>query len=528
MNTASAILFATTLSCAQLAQAAAVPPAGDLYTIKGTVHVVQGKSPAFTTSRVEPVFPNTTVSTEDSSAALLKFSDGQIAGLQSNTTLRIRNYQYRPDAPRDSLIVLSLVKGSARFVTGEIGKQNKSAFRLATPNATIGIGGTDFLLVAVDSKMYGHVQSGSIAMTNAAGVQVANAGQNVLAASSRTAVSVVPASSVPSGIFSELLAMPLDPAAIPVKMAIQDATPVVETPAPVVEAPLPVEKLSTPVPLATVTVPSAPEADVAPAQSVPVFESKPLVAPSDLPGPEIVSEPPPATTKAVAIVETLPEEPAVAARREEPAAFSSDKFGTGISAKVGTLGYGGELSVSISDNWVTARFGINSLHYNRNSTQSEISYDFKLQLKTASALLDFYPAMGSFRATIGLMYDNNSIDLTAKPTGATYTINGHIYPTSEVDSVRGSISFSKTAPYLGIGWGNPVAKGKGWGIVTDLGILLQGSPKTSLSAHCAASALACTPSAIQADVDAENAKLQNDLKNLKYWPVLSIGLSYQW
>ena len=46
------------------------------------------------------------------------------------------------------------------------------------------------------------------------------------------------------------------------------------------------------------------------------------------------------------------------------------------------------------------------------------------------------------------------------------------------------MTFNKVAPYLGIGWGNPVQNGKGWGMISDIGVLFQGSPKTTLTVTC--------------------------------------------
>lgn len=531
MNSTSAIrlAFVWLLLSFPSAQAASAEerPAGQLYLVKGTVQITQGKAAPRPAANLETVFQNTLISTGKNSAALLKFSDGQVVSLLADTAIRIRNYQYNVDKVEDSVIVLSMIMGDMRFITGKIGQQNKQAFRLATPNATVGIRGTDFMLAMDGRKMYSHVQSGSIAMTNATGIKVVEAGQNALAASSTSEIALVSASAVPSGIFSELLAMPVDPTAIAAPVATKDVAPAVEAAVPSIEpaVALAAETLAAPMPLATLTIADPVAiAEVEQTQSVAAVAVPPTAIVEEKPQP--APEP-----EALSVVETIPEAPPES-RNEEPARFASRKFGTGVAGKIGSLGYGGELAVSISDDMITARFGVNTLTYNYNSKSSEIDYDFKLQLQTASALVDIYPFKGSFRTSIGLMYNNNSLSLTAKPTGGTYTINGTAYPTSSINSVRGSIDFSKTAPYLGIGWGNPVAKGKGWGMVTDIGVLFQGAPKSSLTANCATTLTTTQCNTLQTalgpDVAAENAKLQNDLRNFKYWPVASIGISYQW
>ena len=119
--------------------------------------------------------------------------------------------------------------------------------------------------------------------------------------------------------------------------------------------------------------------------------------------------------------------------------------------------------------------------------------------------------------------------LTAKPNAAgQYTFNGTQYDGTYVGSFTGELKFNSTAPYLGIGWGNPVAKGKGWGFVTDVGVLFQGSPKVSSTVTCTQAAVTAgvCPTMQQSVADGAT-QLESDLKNYKYYPVISIGVSYQ-
>ncbi|MGC2165544.1 MAG: FecR domain-containing protein [Gallionella sp.] len=522
MNIASAIQPALTLFLLALptAQGATVKVAraGNLYVVKGVVQIAQGKMAPHSATNSEAVYSNTLINTGENSAALLKFSDGQIVNLLANTALLIRDFQYNPDTPKASVIVLSMISGSTRFVTGNIGLLNKQAFRLSAPNATIGIRGTDFMLAMHGKNMYGHVQSGSITMTNASGVMEVEAGQNVLASAS---ISLVSASAVPSGIFSELLAMPVDPTAIAAQVASKDVAPGIEATGPAVKpaVALPAETLITPIPLAALTIPDHVAADVVAHEPIPATPVLPaMIAPEEKPAPKPEAE-------KLSIVETIPEAPVPESRNDEPTGFAGGNFGTGVAGKLGTLGYGAELAVSISDNRLTARDGVNTFTYKYNANSSSINYDFKLQLENASVLADWYPFSGSFRTSVGVLYNNNEINLLANPTGGSYTIGNVSYPASQINSLAARVSFRPLAPYLGVGWGNPVAKNKGWGMLTDIGVLFQGSPVIDLVATCNPSA-ACTN--LQANAEIENARLQNDLRKFKYWPVASIGISYQW
>ncbi len=191
-----------------------------------------------------------------------------------------------------------------------------------------------------------------------------------------------------------------------------------------------------------------------------------------------------------------------------------------VAGKVGTLGVGAELSMPIADG-ITGRVGLNMFSYSVNTTRSTVNYDMKLQLQTVSALADWYPMDGGFRTSVGVFYNNNKATFNALPTAGSYTINGNPYTAAQVGTLQGAMTFNSLAPYIGIGWGNPVAKDKGWGFVADLGLLYQGTPKASLTTTGTALGLA-------ASVAAEQAKLQAALNSFTWYPVAMLGLSYQW
>ncbi|MDB5793467.1 MAG: hypothetical protein JWQ80_3491 [Massilia sp.] len=192
---------------------------------------------------------------------------------------------------------------------------------------------------------------------------------------------------------------------------------------------------------------------------------------------------------------------------------------------LGTTGLGLHLTTPLAAQ-LNARVGLNYANYSSSGNTSDVQYDFKLKLASIDALLDYHPFGGAFRVSGGLIHNGNSIDVNARPNAnGSYTINGRNYSAASVGQMKGEVEFRKVAPYLGIGWGN-AAQAAGWGVGMDLGVAFQGRPRTSLvSTGCAALAAVCTQ--IANDVAAENAKLAEEVKDLKFYPVVRVGVSYR-
>jgi hypothetical protein len=196
-----------------------------------------------------------------------------------------------------------------------------------------------------------------------------------------------------------------------------------------------------------------------------------------------------------------------------------------VSADVGSLGAGLHLIVPVQDGF-NARIGFSSYNYNYNGSTSDVDYDFKLKLQTIDALLDWYPLSGSFHLSGGFFHNGNKITSVAKPgINGSYTINGDTYTVAQAGSIDGSTDFRSAAPYLGIGWGNPASKEKGWGFTSDVGVVFQGAPSSTLtSSGCAATAQICTQ--LYNDLSVESSNLDQKTNNFKYYPVIRIGVSY--
>ena len=212
MKNLSIWIFALVMAASGNTFAAEAATGGYVHDAVGDVSVAVGKAAAQSAKVNDAIVSDTVINTGDKSHAVLKFEDGQVVVMQANSTFHVREYRYEAKQAEKSNILFSMLRGGMRFVTGLIGQRNRDAFKLTTPNATIGIRGTEFMVVMGNSPMYSQVVSGSIGITNAAGTAVFTAGQTAIVASATTLPAAISATALPAGTFTELGAIPAPPA----------------------------------------------------------------------------------------------------------------------------------------------------------------------------------------------------------------------------------------------------------------------------------------------------------------------------
>lgn len=202
------------------------------------------------------------------------------------------------------------------------------------------------------------------------------------------------------------------------------------------------------------------------------------------------------------------------------AANGAHAFGVGIRA--GTTGIGADIGFDIIPT-LSGRLGYSTFNYDTTVEDTDVKYDAKLKLSNFSALLDWSPA-GPFRVTAGFIPNANKIKVTAVPSGS-YNINGTNYTGSDIGSLSGEIKPGNSfAPYLGIGYGN--VAGAGFNFYADLGVMYMGKPKSTLNVVCGGALNAGQCTQLRNDVAAEQTRLTNESKNMKWYPVANIGVTF--
>ena len=180
-----------------------------------------------------------------------------------------------------------------------------------------------------------------------------------------------------------------------------------------------------------------------------------------------------------------------------------------IYTQLGTNGLGIGYATSVAPNWAV-RGQYNALPKQKFSGDvgdfgSGSSLTVEVDWNSAQILGDWYPMGDGFRVTGGAVFNNNKISVAGTGTvGSTAgaTVNAEVKMSDGL------------TPYLGIGYGTKPKMDKGLGFNMDLGIMFQ-NPKAKLTSSAAASETA-----------AEERQMQDAVDKLKYFPVLSFGISY--
>jgi hypothetical protein len=138
------------LAIATLSQAQTAAPAASSVGSAGEVEFVRGVGFAQTPGQQPRTLgkglalkEGDRVTTADGASAIVKLEDGTRMTVRPNTEMVLSQFKFKQDAPDNSL-VLNLLRGGLRSITGLIAKGSPNAARIQTSTATIGIRGTDF------------------------------------------------------------------------------------------------------------------------------------------------------------------------------------------------------------------------------------------------------------------------------------------------------------------------------------------------------------------------------------------------
>jgi hypothetical protein len=213
------------------------------------------------------------------------------------------------------------------------------------------------------------------------------------------------------------------------------------------------------------------------------------------------------------------------------------RFGLGVSGS--SLGVGVQAATAVTHR-ANVRVGGNFFNFRDDLTKDGVNYAAKLKLRSAQATFDQY-IKGGFHISPGvLIYNGNTASANiAVPSGQSFSLGNTTYYSSQANPLGGAggLNFNKVAPMILVGFGNMLPRSqRHFGLNFEVGGAYQGSPKASLNVNgfvCPFSDAqsnclnAATDPTVQANVQSERTKINNNVSAFKFFPVVSLTLSYK-
>jgi hypothetical protein len=193
----------------------------------------------------------------------------------------------------------------------------------------------------------------------------------------------------------------------------------------------------------------------------------------------------------------------------------------GIAARASTLGAGAEVSFRAT-RMIGVRIGGNYLEFSRDATIEDIAYHVTPHFESGTAILDLYPLGGSFHLSGGVLFNRNQGELVAR-LAHDVQIGNQTYTPEQVGSLTGTLTFKRSAPYVGLGF----AGRSRIALLFDLGVGITGQPQMTLVGQT--NLTGQEKAEFDANVAREQDRVQAEItkhKFLKFHPVVSLGLKF--
>ncbi len=140
---------------------------GKVIIAKGETYAIDMNDNYRALNRRSDIQEGDTIVTGKDSELHIRFKDNAMLALRADTQLMINDY--RGGSTEQDKVFMELLSGGFRTITGSFGKSNKDAYEIKTPNASIGIRGTNYEALLTDNSLLIGVYDGGIWVLNNTG-----------------------------------------------------------------------------------------------------------------------------------------------------------------------------------------------------------------------------------------------------------------------------------------------------------------------------------------------------------------------
>jgi hypothetical protein len=201
-------------------------------------------------------------------------------------------------------------------------------------------------------------------------------------------------------------------------------------------------------------------------------------------------------------------------------AASAFAEGHAVGLKVGAFGLGAEYTHELTER-LAVRGAIYGSQLGFDAEESGIDYEADVVWDSLTAGVDFHPLQSALRLSLGIMKNDNALELVSRPA-TSQTIGDTTYTPAQIGVLLGSIGFDDTATFAGIGW-DWSRDASVFGMSLDIGVVDQGKPVVTLRG----SGTLLGDPAFQQDINAEAVQLTDEASDLDLVPFLSLGFQFR-
>ena len=166
-RTPAPVVFRPTLCFLLLLVLGGVPmalaePVGKAEEVTGEVILIRGEHPPRPLKQGEALLAKDEVRTGKGGRVAIALPDGSRLELDENGRLRLARYLLRPQPEG----LFDLWMGHLRALVGDLFSRKEESFRVRTPNAVLGVQGTDFEVRVAAEETRVEVRKGRVALAN--------------------------------------------------------------------------------------------------------------------------------------------------------------------------------------------------------------------------------------------------------------------------------------------------------------------------------------------------------------------------
>jgi hypothetical protein len=208
-----------------------------------------------------------------------------------------------------------------------------------------------------------------------------------------------------------------------------------------------------------------------------------------------------------------------------------------IGLKIGTGGIGGEFATPLN-RFINLRGSVQVFDHPLTFRTSGIYSKADLTIQNVQASVDIYPFRGTFHVSPGVTIygDNHLTSNLTVPGGSAFLLGPDGYTSDPADPVTGlaRIRIGNTvAPRFTIGWGDMLPRnGSHFSVPFEVGFQYSTPPTVTIAlngsvcdpnSNCGSVNAGTEPQDLQTEIN----ELNTDLQPLRFFPIISIGLSYK-